>query len=107
MTPLPAVLGTGVNLLGDRFRKADAAVWQVILVAVGVFLSAMAGSWVIEGLPLGGQNGIREAAWATLGNLGLCAISLAAMRLFKTAEVVAQPLTGQTSLEEFKRLLKQ
>jgi hypothetical protein len=106
MTPIPALLAAGINLLGERYRKGDAGTWQVALVGIGVFLLGVAGSWAAQGLPLSGlRDDFREFAWAIVGNLGCAAVFLAALPLFGTGETSAAPLAGDSSLEDFKRLL--
>jgi hypothetical protein len=107
MTPLPAVMAAGINQIGDRYRKGDTATWQVILIGIGVFLLALAGSWVAQGFPLAGmRSDYREFAWAIIGNLGCAAVFLAALPLFKATETdAAPPPSGDSSLEELKKLL--
>src|SRR5262249_23670508 len=93
MTPIPALLGLGINYLGNHLRRTNDAVTQVILMGVGAFCLYLAGDWlwdVVQGRT--GRNEFRTLAWSPLADLGVIALVLAALPTFTTAaEVNSKP----------------
>lgn len=78
MTPLPAVLGMGINAIGNSLRKAANPPLQMATAAVGACLLSLGGMWFWEVLNSGAPfHNLREFDWAVLANLGVSAILLA------------------------------
>lgn len=86
MTPLPALVGLGINYLGNRMRNIPDAATQVILIAVGAFCLYLAGDWLwdVVDAPTVRQE-FRTFAWAPLADIGLIALMLAVMPTFTAA----------------------
>lgn len=78
MTPLPALIGMGINAIGNALRKTGNPALQMAAAAVGACLLSLAGTWFWQVLERGApfQN-LREFDWAVLANLGVSAILLA------------------------------
>jgi hypothetical protein len=83
MTPLPFLIGLGINYLGLALRRSSAGVFQAVLFGVGVFLLALVALWIEQGVPLGRTDrGIREIGWIFVLDFGLVALLLASVPLF-------------------------
>lgn len=74
MTPIPAVLGVGINYLGNWLRKSVDATVPVMLVGAGGFCLFLAGFWLWERWQGHiGRDDWRAFGWALVGNVGLTA----------------------------------
>ncbi len=88
MTPLPSLVALGVHFVGNYMRRTASAPVQVILVAAGVFLLALAANWGWETHDALRRD-FRAFSWALLANLGLVAILLACLPMFERQKAAA------------------
>lgn len=78
MTPLPSLIGLGINYLGAHFRQSADSPLRFVLAGFGTFCLAVAGSWLSDLWPPGlAAKDFREVAWAPVGDLGLIALLIA------------------------------
>jgi hypothetical protein len=84
LTPLPAIVGLGINYLGPRLRHKPSPALQIILMAVGAFLLFLAVDWggdAVQNLRAARRD--RESwMWPVVGNLGLVALVLGVLPTF-------------------------
>ncbi len=72
MTPVPSLIGLGINFLGNYLRTSAYTTAQVILVGVGVFLVTMAANWGWD-IHESGKQDFRAMLWPVLADLaGIC-----------------------------------
>jgi hypothetical protein len=87
MTPLPSLVGLLINLLGNCLRRTGSTVLQVILIAAGIFLLTLAGSWGWDLYRAGaGRQDFRTFAWAIVADFGVIFLLLAAVPALSPTE---------------------
>jgi len=96
MTPLPAMLGMGINQLGGYLRRSEASAVRVALVGLGAFLVALAAIWLYDGYHvLAHARDFRTFLWTVALQLG---VALALLPLLVTkAEVTAESASAAAS----------
>jgi hypothetical protein len=78
MTPIPALIGFGMNQVGQVFRHSEAFALRVVLLAAGASLIGMSVMWIADGAIDAGRDDFQSFLWALalefgvgIGGLGL------------------------------------
>jgi hypothetical protein len=78
LTPIPALVGFGVNQVGQVFRHSEAFALRVVLLAGGASLIGMSVMWIAGGAIDAGRDDFQSFLWAlalqfgvAVGGLGL------------------------------------
>jgi hypothetical protein len=92
MTPLPALLAVGINLLGNTLRRSPGSSLPVLLIGLSVFCFGQAASWIWDG-SLRDSQSFRGIGGLLLIDLGLAAVVLAIVNLSATAPEQSESLS--------------
>ena len=95
MTPAPAVLGYGLNALGQYLRSSEAVGIRMALMGIGAFLIFFVGMLLDQGFHLkGSKNDWRCVCWTTLLQLGITSLVISLLPR-KNLDMVAVESTFQ------------